>query len=188
MTKLKTIQCPSCGGSIKADIKNNKTIFCAYCGNQIEVDNGIKETIHTKNVNVHKTYTDEADIIRAKNEKNSDKILLFCFIIVILLPIGMLVFPWLFNEFIPSVIKQIEISTDGKITAGSHTEYEGKNYIYVRATLEASGFSNFELIELNDEWLFVKDGDVTNVSIAGNSTFNSDDRFDKDSKVVIMYH
>ena len=61
--KLRIIECPSCGGQLNMDKGNNKYIYCPYCGNQLEVDNN--ETIITKNINIHKRYTDDARIEEA---------------------------------------------------------------------------------------------------------------------------
>lgn len=187
--KLSNICCPNCGGTINADVSKQKTIFCTYCGHQLEVDNGVSETVYTKNininknVNIHERYTNDADVIRENNKmketKQSNVVLIVLFIFIL----GLMIFGFSM-AYIPKIIGEAE----GKICAGFHRDLEGKNYQYVKSTLEAAGFSNIELIELNDEDFFNKDGDVSSVSVGGNTSFDSSDYFDKDAKIVITYH
>ena len=59
--KMYQLNCPACGATVEIE-PNRKTMFCSYCGCQIYVDDGIKRVEITKNINYHKTYTDEAKI------------------------------------------------------------------------------------------------------------------------------
>ena len=181
--KLSQISCPSCGGIIKADLSKQKYIFCAYCGHQLEVDNGVKETIITNNININNRYTNDADIIRAKAESEKGK----NDIKVGLLGFGLIFFA-IFVASLFLIIPAIIGGLSGKTSMGNHSDYEGKNYQYVQSTFEAAGFTNIKLIDLKDEGLFVKDGEVTNVSVGGNAKFESIDYFSKDDTVVITYH
>ena len=73
---MKTLKCPSCGASIDVDIQGRDSVFCSYCGQQIQLDDEKREFTYNKNVNVtktiHKRYTDDADVIRAKTEAGED--------------------------------------------------------------------------------------------------------------------
>ncbi len=185
--KISNIKCPNCGANINVDVSKQKTIFCTYCGQQLEVDNGVKEMTYTKNinknVNVHNRYTNDADVIREENKNKKIKYdtiqILICFAIILLCGFG------------PSIKMKISKAinqSEGKISAGYYKDFEGENYQYVKSTLESAGFINIELIDLDDQGLFKKDGEVTSISVGGNTSFDSLDYFDKDVKVVITYH
>lgn len=86
-------------------------------------------------------------------------------------------------------IREKNAIRDGKINAGYYKDFVDEDYKTVEAHFRAAGFTNIELIDLNDAGImFWKNEDVEFVSIAGNSTFNSDDWFYPDAKVVISYH
>ena len=186
--KLTNINCPNCGGTINADISKQKIIFCTYCGQHLEVDNGVRETVHTKNVNInksvsiHKRYTNDADILREENKikqlKHENRVGCLCIGLILLVFLG------IFIMSSPETVGKLT----GKISAGYHSDLEGENYRYVKSTLEAAGFTNIELIDLNDQGLFKKDGEVTSVSVGGNTSFDSWDFFEKNAKIVITYH
>lgn len=185
--KLSNIKCPNCGANINADISKQKNIFCTYCGQQLEIDNGIREVTYTKNINknvtIHKRYTNDADVIRAENEnKQLKNVLIYsliCFGISFLILFAIC--------FIPKISALVNQS-EGKICAGYYDNLKGENYQYVKSTLESAGFTNIELIDLDDQGMFKKDGEVTSISIGGNTSFDSSDYFDKDVTVVITFH
>lgn len=67
MVKMIPMTCPKCGASI--DVKEGTaSCFCTYCGTKILIDDS-----NTKNVNIHQTITNEADIKRAENEVELEK-------------------------------------------------------------------------------------------------------------------
>lgn len=187
--KLSSINCPNCGGTINADVSKSKYIFCTYCGQQLEIDDGVRETKHTQNINInkkvkiHKQYTNDADVIR---EQNKIKEVKYTYI-AIFACIGIL-FLTSFGCYMMSYMPKAIGRSEGKISAGFYRDLVGENYQYVESTLEAAGFTNIELIDLDDQGLFKKDGEVTSVSVGGNTSFDSLDYFDKDVKVVITYH
>ena len=78
---------------------------------------------------------------------------------------------------------------EGKISAGSYIELIGKDYKSVEAHLKAAGFTNIELIELNDSGImFWNNGKVETISIGGNTSFDTTSYFTKDIKIIISYH
>ena len=78
---------------------------------------------------------------------------------------------------------------NGKINAGFYRELIGVNYETVEAHFESAGFTNIELIDLDDSGIaFWKDGKVETISVGGNTSFDSIDWYDPDTKVVISYH
>lgn len=185
--KLSSIKCPNCGANINTDISKQKNIFCTYCGQQLEVDNDVKENKITKNINksinIHNQYENVADKIREENKikKLKYETIQFIFAMVILLSPA-------FILSLKSDISEKNNRLKGRISAGYYDNYIGQNYQYVKSTLESAGFIKIELIDLDDQGLFKKDGEVTNISIGGNASFTSSDYFDKDVTVVITYH
>lgn len=78
---------------------------------------------------------------------------------------------------------------EGKINAGFYRDLVGEDYEYVVAHLESAGFTNIELIDLDDSGLlFWTDGKVDKVTIDGDNTFESTDWFYPDVEVIVAYH
>lgn len=72
----------------------------------------------------------------------------------------------------------------------SSSSFENKNYEEVISELNEIGFTNIETQEIDDlvlGWL-TKDGAVDQVSIDGNTSFDSGTYFNKDVKIIISYH
>lgn len=72
----------------------------------------------------------------------------------------------------------------------SASALKGKNYEEVVQLFEDSGFTNIEVEAIEDlvtGWL-TKDGEVEDVSIAGNVKFSAGQWIEPDSKIVIRYH
>lgn len=185
---MKTLKCPSCGASIDVDIQGRDSVFCSYCGQQIQLDDGKREFTYNKNVNVtktvHKRYTDDAEVIRETSKDKENKrtwiALIVCFAILISIAV------------IPSLVMNINESVsrnEGKISAGFYRDLLGKDYKTVEAHFKAAGFTNIELIDLNDSGIaFWNEGKVEIISVGGDTSFDSTDFYDPDTKVVISYH
>lgn len=78
---------------------------------------------------------------------------------------------------------EIKLTTSAK-------ELKKENFFDVETRLKKEGFENIELKEDPDlvtGWI-TKEGDVEKVSINGVTDFETGDVFDKDAKVVIIYH
>lgn len=186
--KAYKINCPYCGGNILSDIEGLESVYCNYCGQKIFLDDGKIDITINKNINVnktiHKRYTDDADVIRAKSEAEKDgkdfKQLLVLMGLMLLIPIFMSG-KLFFNE------KMAE--KDGKINAGYYNDLIGKDYETVFAHFESAGFTDIELIDLDDSGvMFWKEGEVETISVGGKTSFDSTDWFEIDTKVVISYH
>lgn len=177
-------RCHACGASINGR-------FCSYCGTQ--VPNNDKTITLNKNININKQvdinknykYTDEAKVLKEKNKANEYKALTIC-VIALLLFISFL-FIMLAN--LPeSNNDEIEQSL-GKISAGYYNDLIGKDFRTVEAHFKSAGFTNIELIDLDDSGLaFWNDGKVVSISVGGKTSFNESDWFYPDTKVVISYH
>lgn len=187
--KIHKLCCPNCNGILNMKISGNtSSVFCPYCGQQFMLDNEKKEYTINKNINVnkniHKRYTDDAEVIKAINKDKEDKrtylMLLFCFALLI----GIAVIPsWIMN------INEKKATSEGMINAGFYRDLIGKDYKTVEAHFESAGFTNIELIDLDDSGLAVwKNEKVETISIGGDTKFDSTDFFDPNTKVVISYH
>lgn len=186
--KMERLNCPYCGASIDVNVQGRTNVFCSYCGQQIQLEDNKREFIYNKNVNVtktiHKRYTNDADVIRANNEEAKDKrdskqlILIMC--VAFLIPI------LLFGSLL---LNQTINQAQGKISAGYYKDLVGEDYKTVEAHFKAAGFTNIELIDLNDSGIaFWNDGKVAIISVGGNTDFETVDWFDPDTVVVISYH
>lgn len=68
-------------------------------------------------------------------------------------------------------------------------DYKHKNYEDVTAALNSLGFNNIKYQILYDIIFgLTENGEVDNVSIAGNSDFKRGDIFDTDAEIIITYH
>ena len=70
--ELYQLKCPACGGTIEVE-KDRDSCFCSYCGTKISVDDEIHRIEITKNINYHKTYTDEAKIRKIESEERNQE-------------------------------------------------------------------------------------------------------------------
>lgn len=185
--KLKVLKCPECRANLEVE-EGRTSCFCQYCGCKIILDDEKQEYTINKNINInktiHKRYTDDAEVIRETSKEKENKrswiALLICAIIAIGIPFGMLA------KF---GIEENIAKNEGKISAGFYRDLVGEDYKTVEAHFKAAGFTNIELIDLNDSGIaFWNDGKVATISVGGDTDFDSTDWFDPDTKVVISYH
>lgn len=66
--KMYQLKCPACGGTIEIE-RNRDSCFCSYCGTKVYVDDETHKVEITKNINYHKTYTDEAAIRKIESDE-----------------------------------------------------------------------------------------------------------------------
>ncbi len=86
------------------------------------------------------------------------------------------------------IIPNVEESK-GKVTVGDCDDLLGEDYEAVLAHFEAAGFTDIELIDLDDSGiLFWKKGKVAMILIGGKIDFEETDWFWPDTKVIISYH
>ena len=181
--KLHKLTCPNCNGSLDMNVDETTTsIFCPYCGQKFFLDDEKREC--TINKNIHKRYTNDAEVIKAysadKENRRSWIAVLVIWLILIVMMVSLLL--------VPELKKRSAISA-GKICAGFYRDLLGENYQTVIAHFEAAGFTNIELIDLNDAGIaFWTEGDVVTISVGGDTSFDTLDFFYPDTKVVISYH
>ncbi|WP_294909160.1 hypothetical protein [uncultured Ruminococcus sp.] len=187
--KLITQKCPACGANLEIE-EGRDFSYCQYCGSKILIDNEKKEYTINKNINkninktIHKRYTDDAEVIKARNQEKEDKrswiflLVLFVFLICIIV--------------VPTIVSNINkhiAQNEGKISAGYYGDLVGKDYKTVESHFKAAGFTNIQLIDLDDAGIaFWNNEKVDTISIGGDTSFNSSDWFSPDTKVVISYH
>lgn len=186
--RFKKLNCPCCEGSIVVDIEGQKNVFCSYCGQQILLDDEKREFTFNKNISItktiHKRYTDDAEVIkeinRAKEERRTSIGVLLYLIISVLLLSLMIAIP---------ALNEAKNKSEGKICAGYYGDLVGEDYRTVEAHFRSAGFINIELINLDDAGImFWNKGKVETISVGGDTSFNGDDWFAPDTKVVIAYH
>ena len=191
---MKKVVCPCCGARIEADMNGRDSVFCTYCGCQISLYDNRSEYTINKNINVNKgirvdkaiqhRYTDDAKILKERNRAREERTTWIILAVMMAVLIG-------FGAIMASIerIEEPKAQKEGKISAGSSSSLIEQDYRTVVANLEAAGFTNIEVIDLNDSGLaFWNDGKVETISIGGNTSFGSSDYFYPDTKVVITHH
>lgn len=183
--KLIELKCPSCGSNITVDVSGRDSVFCNYCGKQVALHDENKKTFEiNKNIriekSVHNKITDEAKVINAKANDRENRRLFIMFIIAIAI-LGIM---WLSH-----VINRNQAISQGKIQAGSYSNYIDIKYEAAAEQLKAIGFTNIKIIDLDDPgFLGGRKGKVKTISIAGKSEFNSDAWFFPDDVVIISHY
>lgn len=188
--KLHKLNCPNCNGILDIKIADNTSfVFCPYCGQQFLVDDEKKEYTINKHINInkniHNRYTDDAKVLKEINKNKKDKrdILVGLFG-GIFLPLGIIITIILFFN----LNEKMAIS-QGKISAGNCKDLVGEDYKTVEAHFQAAGFTNIQLIDLDDAGLAIwQDEKVETISVGGDTSFESIDFFEPDTRVVISYH
>lgn len=187
--KLRVLKCPECRANLEIE-EGRTSCYCQYCGCKIILDDENQEVTINKNINITKNIThtnrsiDDAEVIRETNKAKEDKrgwiALIVCAIIGIGIPLGMM---------LKFDVEEKIARNRGKINAGFYRDLLGENYETVQAHFESAGFTNIELIDLDDSGIaFWNDGKVKTISVGGDTSFESIDWFDPDTKVVISYH
>lgn len=178
--KTKMIKCPNCNGTLTAASDGDThSMFCSYCGEKILIEDN---QVFVVNQNIN--YTNEADVIRAKNEavyhKRKSKRLYLILALLLLIPV--MIFSGIF-------IHNANCRKQGMVNAGSHRQLIGKPYAVVVKHLETAGFTNIQLVDLKKPGiLYQKNDKVAMISIGGNCDFTKLNWFEPDTPVVINYH
>ena len=183
-------KCENCGANLQ---ENNNISFCPYCGSKIYLNRSKEINI---NKNIHKYYTDNTEIVKAKADVIKNRNNLIFGLVLFLLMIAIAAVPLIIvhleekkeeeriqneiNNYISKGYVQIKFSSEN---------FESEHYLTVKSQLEAAGFTNIEFIDLNDHgFLGILENDVKSVSIAGDSYFVAGDWFHPDDKVVITFY
>ncbi|MBP3762227.1 MAG: hypothetical protein J6I55_12290 [Ruminococcus sp.] len=195
---FKTLKCPHCNPTISVNVPTDRYVSCIYCGQGFYADDGSKR-IYKYNHNYsysetkhHEIYTNDADVIRARNEDKSERraftfLLLLLLIAFFICGFGAYIYPMLEEAYNNKLMEQAV--EQGKISAGNSQELIGENYKAVEAIFESAGFTNVKTVDLDDSGVFLwKNEKVAQISIAGQTSFDENDYFDHDSNVVISYH
>ena len=199
--KALRLKCPYCGADLHVNADNSRTYcFCEYCGQKLLLDDSVKRSVHTENINIVYREINEAGILEAKNnreklkyEKNRYGIghALVKIVTMLLASLfALIIFGTAFDRYENAKKrnqhkKYIEM---GMVLVEPSYRYEGERYEVVVAELKACGFSNFELIDLDDADEDHKKGTIASISIGGSSSFYSDSYFSTDELVIISYH
>lgn len=191
--KLRKLTCPNCDGELelKTD-KETSSVFCPYCGQKFFLDEEqkvykINKTVNV-NKNIHTQHTDDAEIIKAQLKDKEDRRAVLVLAVGFGVSFGILLLMAVLESAIPYFNGLISES-QGKVNAGYYGDLIGEDYETVEAHFEAAGFTDIELVDLNDAGLaFWSEGKVDMISIGGDTSFDSNDWFSPDTTVVISYH
>lgn len=189
----KTMKCPSCGAILTNVDPNMKQFYCMYCGTSI-----INDDTNHYTIDINKTYRtiDEARIkevdvereIRLKelehkqkkelNQKKSDKwwaIGLILFIVFLIITVLLL---------------DKKAKSEGQILLrAGRKDLIGENYLVVESIIKDAGFTNIELIDLNDaDKTNAIEKSVASISIGGDLDWNGYNYYPPDRLVIISYH
>lgn len=193
--KLQKLSCPNCNGLLNMElVKESDYIFCPYCGEHFYIKNDKKEHTLNKNISLNKNIyhvkrkIDDTEIEKAKASAKEIKYILFFVMIMLILMFG----PSEINSFKEKIDAKKEAKKEeqaGKINIGSHYDYEEENYEFVVAEMQALGFKDIELIDLDDAGFFKNNANtVKSISVNGNSKFTNQNYFYITDKVIITYH
>lgn len=200
--------CPACGAGLKIEPTGKISIECPYCGTQIQIK-GMPNVQTSEKENDHRRSEEDskhAREIKMKRErlqikekeqelshkKTRDVVVLICVIVLALFAL-MCIGCCCYGEAVnlTDEITEQKKSNDGMIKVGeSYYEMTGENYQVVEDYLEARGFTNIETVQQEDDFyssLYTSDS-VKEVSIDGETSFDDDDYFDADAKILIIYY
>ena len=202
--KIVSIKCPNCNNSLNVT-GGRSFCFCEFCGQKIYFDDVDYRSEHTENINItHKTI-DEARMLKAKldaqvrreeirqksREFGLGKTLVSIVFIIVAAFFALIAWIRISNVREARELEKAkkEYEAQGLISPGSSSwRFLHENHNVVEAELSAAGFVNIESIKVEKKSEKNKDGAVDRVSIGGNSSFDEDDYFSPDTKVVITYY
>ena len=96
------------------------------------------------------------------------------------------------NDIIEDLIKKHEIAQQqeaGMISPGWHGDYDKNTYQEAVAKLEALGFTNITLVDLDDAVPFIRKADtIKSITVNGHTYFDTNDYFSPDVPIIITYH
>lgn len=205
---LISLNCPNCDSFLYVEEGRSMT-FCQYCGGQIYIDGGVKRSEHThtytrtyRKIDVarYQEAVSKQEIRRLElaHDERQKKVTLIVLVITIIFFIGLMVYADISwknkNEEWEREEREYERQRSekleqGYICAGDNDDYEGKNYEAVRDQLKAMGFMRIKTVDLNDAGIFSNpENTVESISIGGETSFDSEDLFEPDAKIIITYH
>ena len=187
------LKCPVCGAMMDED--GVDVLYCKYCGNKLrDVDaSRRKDMIRLKKIQYakdsedkereHERYKMEFEAKEKDKERKNNNMRGF-------VALGLYVLLMLFIFY----MGHLEETADQRMGLVSVTmsakDLKGKDHDDVVLMLSTDGFTNIAEEALDDlvlGWI-TKDGTVEKVSINGNATFESGDKFPKNSTVKFVYH
>lgn len=195
-----SFKCLNCGSQLSEDYKiNENTIICPFCGAEHVSKNNTNSTSKPNNntynkVNNYKLDRSKSNYVTinkntpSKQKNSSENKLIFRATLI-----GLAIFIIIcIAVSLSENAKEEKINAmhaQGKYSIGNSEDYIDKNYKEVKASLELLGFTNIELVDLDESsFLSFNKNDVKTITIDGKSSFDDDDFFPLDSKIVIMYY
>ena len=214
--KFISVKCPECGASLPIE-EGREKMFCSYCGTPVIMTNENEHIIrHVDEAGVKRAETDR--IVKLKQlemdsqESDLRKKLIFVWlgasiILTILGIVGMMI-----NSEGLSIClllamsvaiwgalglfankkghKSQTVNADEAVISEAMAIHRGKNYHFIVDSFRGAGFTQINVVPLNDLNFLSKgnNGKVEDVTINGDSDFDEGDVFSKSSIITITYH
>lgn len=184
---MQKLVCPNCRAALSVG-DGLEEYKCDYCGTliRIKLSKSSLDAKLTVKKYEHEERMADKEIERERHEEDekekvkSVRALLIIFLILLILAAMMF----------ECVSNAVSAPFTYKVPDSAYS-YEGEKASVVEADMLGIGFTDIELVALGD--LKSKDeaskqNEVVRISINGDSSFSSNERFPKDAKVVITYH
>lgn len=192
--RLVKLSCSNCNAQLNIDLDHLQA-FCPYCGQKLMIDFDQLGRVLSEKEKTKRAFNKEEEKTKRiqleheyqeRKEKRDDSVFVKIMIglgLFIILYVGF--FFYLENKEDKEHIRNNEV----KITFSAE-EVKGENYDEVVKRFDSLGFTNIEFVKDEDLvfGIFLKDGEVEKVSIAGDSSFSNGEWFSQNSEVVITYH
>jgi len=184
---MQKLVCPNCRAALSVG-DGLEEYKCDYCGTliRIKLSKSSLDAKLTVKKYEHEERMAEKEIEREQREEDekervkSIRALLIIFLIILILAAMMF-------ECASDVLSA---PFTYKVPDSAYS-YEGERASVVEADMLGIGFTDIEMIALEDLKSMdeaSKQDEVARISINGDSSFSSNERFPKDAKVVISYH
>ena len=183
---MQKLVCPNCRAALSVG-DGLEEYKCDYCGTliRIKLSKSSLDAKLTVKKYEHEERMADKEIERERQEDEKEKVksvraLLIIFLILLILAAMMF----------ECVSNAVSAPFTYKVPDSAYS-YEGERASVVEADMLGIGFTDIELVALGDlkgKDEASKQNVVVRISINGDSSFSSNERFPKDAKVVITYH
>ena len=205
--KLIKMECPNCKAPLEVD-QDRQFVFCQYCGfkiflndetQRIDINAKIEQTIrHVDEAEVAAENTKREKIAYKRELLSTGKRGVGCCIILPIMFLGIFMILFVGIGYLTSKDELIAISKkkskqieNGYIAIGDGAySYKYRDYKTVINQIKANGFTNIVEVNLDDadEDEYWEKGEVSAISIGGDSNFEEGEYFDPNATVVVTYH
>jgi|GEM_PF-939203 hypothetical protein len=216
MIRTIALTCPNCGSALTVE-DDRKFIYCEYCGTKVMLHDDSTQTIHTIDEAAIKRaenerYSQEMQVQQQERERKMRARFLVFWIATIMLCMA-LVIVGLVTDFEPLLFffpvgfligaggfiyllhrKKMDMRRNPTDRTAKVNDLiasaQGRNAEKVRQELLLLGFTNINMIPLNDlpPLLMIRNGTVKGLSIDGEQELWEGQLFSENAKVTVTYH